>query len=101
MNPILKWSLIIGGIILFFALVIGAYFLFRKPAPVPVPDPDPDTDGNGGDAGVDCLTQSKYNIKKEECHKKCSAQLLIPFLGLGAYKLCNAKCVDKITPVCL
>lgn len=98
MNPILKWALIIGGIIAFFALVIGAYFVFIKPsAPAPAPSPDPEPDGNGA---VDCLTESKYNIEKEKCHKKCSPQLLVPFLGLGAYKLCNAKCVDKIKPIC-
>lgn len=100
MNPILKWSLIIGGIIAFFAVVIGLYFVFIKPAsPAPAPSPDPDPDGNGNGSG-DCLTAPKYQIKKEECHKKCASNLFIPFLGLGYYKLCNHKCVDKITPIC-
>lgn len=71
---------------------VGLFFLFRKKPIGGMPD---------GNSGGTCDALIEYNIKKEECHKKCAPNLAIPFVGIGYYKLCNMKCVAKLKePVC-
>lgn len=96
----IKWGWIIGGSLLFIALIIGLYFLI-KPILNPVPAPGGNGNGNvsgSGNGEPPCVpyTQAQKKAELQECFDGCNGMQPI-----SAFHSCVLGCVayDKDNPI--